>query len=56
MTVIYSIKHTHNMLTEVYMTEDFLWNKFAETGRISDYLLYSAQRDILYDDNRGDSP
>ncbi len=38
------------------MTEDILWNKFAETGRVRDYLRYSAQRDTLHDDNRGDSP
>ena len=35
------------------MTEDTLWNMFVKTGKIYDYIRYSKQRDILYDDNRG---
>lgn len=27
------------------MNEEILWNKFAETGRIEDYLRYSANKD-----------
>ena len=27
------------------MTEDMLWDIFAESGRIDDYLRYSAVRD-----------
>lgn len=38
------------------MTEESLWNRFAETGSVNDYLRYSAQRDTLHDDNRGDRP
>lgn len=29
---------------------DILWDKFAESGRIEDYLLYLANRENNYDD------
>jgi hypothetical protein len=31
------------------MSDDILWNKFAESGRIEDYLEYSANRDTEND-------
>ena len=38
------------------MSKESLWNRFAETGSVGDYLRYSALRDTLHDDNRGDRP
>lgn len=37
------------------MKTDALWDKFAETGSIFDYLTYSADRDKKDDNNRRDS-
>lgn len=34
------------------MPEDILWNKFAESGRVEDYLIYSESRDAA-NDNTG---
>ena len=34
------------------MTEDMLWNRFAESGKIEDYLQYSAKKETE-DDNIG---
>ena len=31
------------------MNEDILWDKFAETGRIEDYLRYSACKEDKHD-------
>lgn len=28
------------------MSEDILWNKFVESGRVEDYLRYSAAKEI----------
>ena len=36
------------------MKADILWDKFAETGSISDYLTYSANKDKKDDNNRRD--
>ena len=33
------------------MEREELWNKFAESGSISDYLAYAALKDIPDDDN-----
>lgn len=38
------------------MNEETLWEKFAESGSVADYLLYSAAKnetDLNYDNNRG---
>ena len=34
---------------EVKMSEDILWNKFAESGSIEDYLQYSAHKEDNHD-------
>lgn len=34
------------------MSEDILWNKFAESGSVEDYLIYSESRDAA-NDNTG---
>ncbi len=36
------------------MSEDILWDKFAESGSIEDYLRYSAAKDGNYDNIRRD--
>lgn len=36
----------------INMSEDILWNKFAESGRVEDYLIYSESRDAA-NDNTG---
>lgn len=33
------------------MSEDALWNKFALSGKIEDYLIYSEFRDAENDNN-----
>ncbi len=38
------------------MSEDTLWNKFVESGRIEDYLRYSAAKEIKNDNSRGNRP
>lgn len=38
------------------MSEQILWNIFAETGRIEDYLRYSDYRDNEHDNGRGNRP
>ena len=36
-------------LRRLFMNEDILWDKFAETGSIEDYLRYSACREDKHD-------
>ena len=38
------------------MDEDLLWDKFAGSGSIEDYLRYSANREKEDDDSRRHSP
>ncbi len=38
------------------MKDDILWNKFAESGTIEDYLIYSADKERTDDNNRGNCP
>ena len=39
------------------MSAEDMWNIFAESGRVEDYLAYSAAKDNTQDDNtRRDSP
>ncbi|HRU96490.1 MAG TPA: hypothetical protein P5092_03495 [Ruminococcus sp.] len=33
-----------------------LWEKFAATGSIADYLAYRSEKEKENDDNRGNSP
>ncbi len=36
-------------LRRLFMNEDILWNNFAESGWIADYLLYSAYKEDNHD-------
>jgi hypothetical protein len=40
-------------IAETDMNEDTLWNIFAVTGSVEDYLRYSALRDKKNDNGRG---
>ena len=40
-------------LQEVFMSDEILWNKFAESGKIADYLNYSSAKEIKDDNSRG---
>lgn len=36
-------------IAEGNMSEDILWNKFAESGSVEDYLRYSAHKEDNHD-------
>lgn len=39
----------NHFLRRFALNEDILWNIFAESGRIADYLLYSAYKEDYHD-------
>ena len=45
----FSFLHSQLFFAEAVLNEDILWNNFAESGWIVDYLLYSAYKEDNHD-------